>query len=76
MSLQITMDRLHQLKLSGMLAGLEHQLTRSQYTGLPFEQRLAVSNVRSRRHTMIKVDRPHILECLMLPRLDLVPELI
>ncbi len=41
MSLQITMDRLHQLKLSGMLAGLEHQLTSSQYTGLPFEQRLA-----------------------------------
>ncbi len=41
MSLQITMDRLHQLKLSGMLAGLDQQLASSQYTGLPFEQRLA-----------------------------------
>ena len=41
MSLQITMDRLSQLKLSGMLVGLEQQLASSQYTGLPFEQRLA-----------------------------------
>lgn len=41
MSLQITMDQLQQLKLSGMLAGLEHQLAQSTYTGLPFEQRLA-----------------------------------
>ena len=41
MSLQNTMDQLHQLKLSGMLSGLEHQLAHAEYTSLAFEQRLA-----------------------------------
>lgn len=51
MSLQLTMEHLNQLKLSGMLAGLEQQLASSAYTGLPFEQRLAhlVDAERSQR---------------------------
>ena len=51
MSLQLTMEHLHQLKLSGMLAGLEQQLSSTAYAGLPFEQRLAhlVDAERSQR---------------------------
>ena len=41
MSLQNRMDQLRQLKLAGMLSGLEHQLAHLEYTSLAFEQRLA-----------------------------------
>lgn len=40
MSLELTMDQLRQLRLTGMLAGLEHQLAQPVYSELPFEQRL------------------------------------
>ncbi len=39
MSIQITIDRLRQLKLAGMLAGLEHQLVQPSYTPLAFDER-------------------------------------
>ncbi len=41
MTLQHTMDQLRDLRLTGMLDGLEHQLSLTTYTQLPFEQRLA-----------------------------------
>lgn len=41
MSLEHTMEQLRTLKLSGMLAGLEHQCTQTHYGTLAFEQRLA-----------------------------------
>ena len=40
MTLQNTMDGLRDLRLSGMLEGLEHQLSQTTYTELAFEQRL------------------------------------
>lgn len=40
MTLQCTFDQLRQLKLPGMVAGLEHQLSQVVYLELPFEQRL------------------------------------
>lgn len=40
MTLQITIEQLRRLKLSGMVAGLEHQLSQTAYQELSFEQRL------------------------------------
>ena len=40
MTLQYTFDRLRDLRLPGMLAGLEHQLSQTAYLELPFEQRI------------------------------------
>lgn len=40
MTLQNTFDQLRELRLNGMLEGLEHQLSQSAYSGLSFEQRL------------------------------------
>lgn len=40
MSIEMTMDQLRHLRLTGMLAGLEHQLSQPVYAELPFEQRL------------------------------------
>lgn len=40
MTLQATIDQLRDLKLTGMLTGLEHQLSQVVYTELSFEQRL------------------------------------
>ncbi|KGM54078.1 ATPase AAA [Lysobacter daejeonensis GH1-9] len=40
MTLQNTMDQLRDLRLTGMLEGLEHQLSQPTYSGLAFEQRL------------------------------------
>lgn len=40
MTLQYTMDQLRQLRLSGMLDGLEQQLNQVSYQDLPFEERL------------------------------------
>ncbi|MFA6231192.1 MAG: IS21-like element helper ATPase IstB [Rhodanobacter sp.] len=40
MTLQYTIDQLRHLRLSGMIAGLEHQLSQTVYLDLPFEQRL------------------------------------
>ncbi len=40
MTLQCTFDQLRLLRLPGMLAGLEHQLSQTVYLELPFEQRL------------------------------------
>lgn len=39
MSVQLTMEQLRQLRLTGMLSGLEHQLSQPVYSDLPFEQR-------------------------------------
>lgn len=39
MSVQLTMEQLRQLRLTGMLSGLEHQLNQPVYADLPFEQR-------------------------------------
>lgn len=41
MSVQITIDQLRRLKLTGMLAGLEHQFSQPNYAPLSFEQRFA-----------------------------------
>ncbi len=41
MTMQHTMDKLRDLRLTGMLEGLEQQLSLTTYTNLPFEQRLA-----------------------------------
>lgn len=40
MTLQATIDQLRDLKLSGMVAGLDHQLSQVAYAELSFEQRL------------------------------------
>lgn len=40
MTLQCTMDQLRELRLSGMLGGLEQQLSQTAYQGLSFEDRL------------------------------------
>ena len=40
MTLQMTIEQLRRLKLSGMVAGLEHQLSQTAYLELSFEQRL------------------------------------
>ena len=40
MSVEMTMDQLRHLRLPGMLAGLEQQLSQPVYADLPFEQRL------------------------------------
>lgn len=40
MTMQHTMDRLRDLRLTGMLDGLEQQLSLTTYTSLPFEERL------------------------------------
>lgn len=39
MSLEMTLDQLRHLRLTGMLTGLEHQLSQPVYAELPFEQR-------------------------------------
>lgn len=39
MTIQMTMEQLHQLRLTGMLSGLEHQLSQPLYADQPFEQR-------------------------------------
>ena len=39
MTIQMTMEQLHHLRLPGMLAGLEHQLSQPLYADQPFEQR-------------------------------------
>jgi IstB-like ATP binding N-terminal./IstB-like ATP binding protein. len=40
MTLQCTMDQLRELRLSGMLGGLEQQLSQTTYQDLSFEDRL------------------------------------
>lgn len=40
MTLEYTIDQLRHLRLPGMVAGLEHQLSQTVYLDLPFEQRL------------------------------------
>jgi len=39
MSLEMTLEQLRHLRLTGMLTGLEHQLSHPVYVELPFEQR-------------------------------------
>lgn len=39
MSLEMTLEQLRHLRLTGMLTGLEHQLSQPVYAELPFEQR-------------------------------------
>lgn len=53
MTLQNTLDQLRELRLNGMLDGLEHQLSQTTYSALAFEQRLGhlVDAERSHRDT-------------------------